>query len=266
MVHGNPTWSFYYRNVIKALSPNYRTVAPDHIGCGLSEKPDLEDYGFTLEERVKDLESFIKRLGLKDITLMVHDWGGMIGMTYAVRHPDNIKRLIVSNTAAFHLPQSKRFPIGLRFARDLSLGAFLVQRFGAFSKAANQVCTKRRPLSKEAKEAYLAPYDNSKHRLAVLRFVQDIPLKPKDPSYKIVEEVVSKLDLLRNKPMLLCWGAKDFVFDDHFLKEWQSIFPKAKVKRYADAGHYLLEDAGEEVISEIKVFLNETSQTKVLHS
>src|SRR5436305_2156201 len=112
MVHGNPTWSFYYRHLVEALSPSHRVIVPDHIGCGLSDKPDDSRYAYTLASRVDDLEALLEHLGIvKDITLVVHDWGGMIGMVYATRHPKRIRRLVVLNTAGFHLPQAKRFPL-----------------------------------------------------------------------------------------------------------------------------------------------------------
>jgi haloalkane dehalogenase len=156
------------------------------------------------------------------------------------------------------LPASKPFPTALKFARYFRLGSFLVRYFGAFSHAANHFCTKIKRLDKQTKQAYLAPYNDKHSRLAVLRFVQDIPLKPTDPSYDLVHKVGSQLHRLQHIPMLIVWGAKDFVFDDHFLAQWKIFFPKAEVHRYGDAGHYLLEDKGEEVIAVIKTFLSST--------
>ena len=99
MLHGNPTWSFYYRNLIQSFQKKYRCIAPDHIGCGLSDKP--QDYNYTLSTHIDNLEQLVNSLGLKDITLVMHDWGGSIGMGLAVRQPKLIKRLIIFNTAAF---------------------------------------------------------------------------------------------------------------------------------------------------------------------
>ena len=119
MIHGNPTWSFYFRSLISALSPDYRTIAPDHIGCGLSDKPDAETYDYRLERRVADLECFIDTLELeKKLTLIVHDWGGMIGTAYAVAHPDRIGRVVLTNTAAFLPPAGKQLPFRLKLARN----------------------------------------------------------------------------------------------------------------------------------------------------
>lgn len=125
MLHGNPTWSFYYRHVLAALSGEHRVIVPDHIGCGRSDKPDDSRYAYTLASRVLDLERLLEHLGLdRDLTLVMHDWGGMIGMAYAARHPARIARLIVSNAAAFHKPAGKVMPKALAMCRNSPLGAF----------------------------------------------------------------------------------------------------------------------------------------------
>jgi haloalkane dehalogenase len=131
----------------------------------------------------------------------------------------------------------------------------LVRGLNAFCRAAARVCCKRRPLSPEAREQYLAPYDSWAHRIAVLRFVQDIPIRPGDASYDLVTQTQDNLHRLRGVPMLICWGEQDFVFDQHFLGEWIERFPDAEVHRFADAGHYVLEDAAEEIIGLVQRFL-----------
>ncbi len=128
MLHGNPSWSFYYRNLVLALRDRYRVIVPDHIGCGLSDKPDDSRYSYTLQQRVDDLDALLASLGIGEkITLVLHDWGGMIGMAYASRHPERIARLVILNTAAFHLPASKKFPLALKICRDTPLGALLIR-------------------------------------------------------------------------------------------------------------------------------------------
>ncbi len=256
MVHGNPTWSFYYRNLVTQLSSEYRTIAPDHIGCGLSDKPGDDRYQYTLKSRVDDLEALLDHLGLvENITLVVHDWGGMIGMAYASRHPERIKRLVVMNTAAFHLPKAKSFPTALWLGRNTGLGAFLIRGFNAFSGIAAHICCKRNPLSPELRRAYTEPYNSWANRIATARFVQDIPLKPGDSSYAIVQEVQDGLDRFASTPLLICWGVKDFVFSTEFLDEWLRRLPHAEHHRFEDAGHYILEDAKDEVIPLITDFL-----------
>ncbi|MBI2191690.1 MAG: alpha/beta fold hydrolase [Planctomycetes bacterium] len=256
MIHGNPTWSFYYRNLALGLRDSYRIIAPDHIGCGLSNKPGASLYDYSLARRIEDLERLIEHLGLtRPLSLVLHDWGGMIGMGYAVRHPDRIKAIVVLNTAAFHLPKSKAFPWSLRVCRDTWIGSYLVRRFNVFSRIAARVCCKAHPLSRRARQAYLLPYDSWDNRIAILRFVQDIPLRPGDRSYDRVSEIERGLDRLRDRPVLICWGEKDFVFDEHFLEEWIRRFPGAAVHRFADAGHYVLEDAGDEILLQVRKFL-----------
>jgi cis-3-alkyl-4-acyloxetan-2-one decarboxylase len=256
MLHGNPTWSFYYRHLVSALRGRYRCIVPDHIGCGLSDKPDESLYDYTLAQRVADLEALVDHLRLgDDLTLVLHDWGGMIGMAFAHRHPDRIKRLVIQNTAAFRLPPGKRLPWSLRLCRTPFLGAWLVRGLNLFCRGAARFCCTRRPMSAEVRTAYLAPYDSWAHRMAVHRFVQDIPLCPLDRAYPLLCAVEHRLDRFTDVPMLLCWGLRDFVFDGEFLREWERRFPQAEVHAFADAGHYVLEDAGDQIIPVVEAFL-----------
>ncbi len=256
MLHGNPTWSFYYRKLVLALRDQYRCVVPDHIGMGLSDKPANGDYQFTLKQRVDDLEALLDQLNInKDITLVLHDWGGMIGMAYAARFPDRIKRLVILNTSAFHLPEGKTLPWQISLGRMPLFSAILIQGFNMFCRGAAEHCGTRKPLPKEIHNAYLSPYDSWKSRLAVKKFVEDIPLTPYKETYSIVSHVESVLDKFSDLPMLICWGLKDFVFDSFFLNKWISLFPKAEVHSFEDAGHYILEDASEELVPLIKQFL-----------
>ena len=256
MLHGNPTWSFYYRDLVKALRSDFRCIVPDHIGCGLSDKPGDEAYDYTLEQRVSDVGALLDHLGVvENVTLVVHDWGGMIGSLYAVRHPERIARLVVLNTSAFHLPPSKRFPWPLWLART-PLGALLVRGANGFSATATRVCTVK-PLSREIRHAYVAPYDSWRNRIATLRFVQDIPLRKKDASYAAVSEAEANIGRFANTPVLICWGMRDWVFDRHFLALWEKALPNATVHRFEDAGHYVLEDAGDRIIPLVRAFLQD---------
>ncbi|MCL2760315.1 MAG: alpha/beta fold hydrolase [Desulfuromonadales bacterium] len=256
MLHGNPSWSFYYRNLVKALSPNYRCIVPDHIGCGFSDKPDDKDYDYTLAQRVDDLEELIKHLGIKEkITPVLHDWGGMIGMAWAAKHSEMVKRLVILNTAAFHLPKEKPFPLALKICRDTALGALLVRGFNAFSLAASFVGCKKNPMPPALRKLYRLPYNSWKNRIATLRFVQDIPLKKGDRNYDLVTYVSEGLEQFSKLPVMILWGEKDFVFDRYFLDEWCRRFPGAEIHSWPDAGHYVLEDMKEEIIPIIKGFL-----------
>jgi haloalkane dehalogenase len=256
MIHGNPTWGFLFRHLIDALSGSHRVVVPDHIGCGLSGKPDASRYDYTLSSRVDDLEFLLDALGLdKELTLLLHDWGGMIGMAYAARHPDRVARLVVCNTAAFHKPTAMPFPLALAICRIWPLGPFLVRGLNAFCVGAAWTCCKRRRMPRDLRAAYVAPYDSWKHRIAILRFVQDIPLSESDRSYGLVSWVEERLPLLAAVPMLVLWGMKDFVFDRHCLDGWVRRFPDAQVIRFPEAGHYLFEDEPEGVALAVRSFL-----------
>jgi len=255
MLHGNPTWSFYYRNLVKALSQTHRCIVPDHIGCGLSEKPGDEKYDYRLASRIEDVDTLIDHLGLAGpLCLVVHDWGGMIGFAWAVKNPERISKLVVLNTAAFPLPEEKRMPPALSLVRDLRIGEFLVLRFNAFSGIAAKVAFKK-PVSKEIRKAYTLPYDSPANRIATVRFVQDIPLSEKDPSFDILLQTAEHLHFLEDKPCLIAWGEKDFVFDAPFLNQWLNHFPEAEVHRFPDCGHYILEDGGPELIDTIVNFI-----------
>ncbi len=255
MVHGNPSWSFYFRGLVLALRGRHRCIVPDHMGCGWSDVPSEKSYEYTLERRVQDLESLVDSLDLDRVILIVHDWGGMIGSAWATENPERVAAMVVLNTGAFQLPSSKSFPPSLILARLPLLGAALVRGAGAFSRGANRYCVTRKPMPKAVQDAYLRPYDSWTNRLAVHRFVQDIPLSETERAWSVVDKAASKLELLREVPMLLCWGMRDFVFDEHFLAEWERRFPKARVRRYEDAGHYVLEDALDEVRDEVREFL-----------
>ena len=255
MLHGNPTWSFYWRRLISALRPSHRVIAPDHIGCGKSDKPGDDTYSYRLAERVEDIEALVEQLGLRDVTLAVHDWGGMIGMSWADRHPDLVARLLVLNTAAFPMPSTKRLPASLWLARDTMAGALLVRGFNAFARGATRLAVTRVKLPKEVRDGLCAPYDSWDHRRAVLRFVQDIPLREGDPSFSLVRDVGERLHQFNDRPVLICWGDRDFVFDEHFLRVWKSALPDAEIHQFPDCGHYVLEDAPAEIERLVRRFL-----------
>ena len=250
LVHGNPTWSFYYRCLLAALPPlGLRAIAADHIGMGRSDKPAVGDYPHTLSRRVSDLGAFIDGLGLTEpLSLVVHDWGGAIALAWAVDNVDRVDKLVVLNTGAFPLPPAKTLPWTLRAARLPVLGDWAVRRLNAFSLGALALGSGRRWLPAQARAGLLAPYDCPQHRVAVARFVQDIPLRPSDAAYPVLARVEQRLHLLRNTPTLVCWGMRDPVFDEVVLDHLLSFLPQADVHRFADAGHYVLEDAADRIV------------------
>lgn len=250
MLHGNPTWSFFYRNLAKYFSQNnYRVVIPDHIGCGLSSKP--QDYDYTLEHHITNTLSLIEKLNLKDITLIVHDWGGAIGMGVATRRPDLIKKIVVMNTAAF---RSMEIPWRINILRN-PVGEWFIRSFNGFALPATTMAVMK-PLPPEVKKGFVLPYSDYESRIATAKFVRDIPMNDKHPTYKTLSGIEEKLKTLK-VPVLILWGEKDFCFTTNFQKRWMEFFPKAKVRTWPDAGHYLVEDKTAEVINEIEIFLKE---------
>lgn len=248
MVHGNPTWSFYYRNLAQALSSGHRVIIPDHIGCGLSDKP--QNYEYTLENHIENLKTLVKFLDLKNITLVVHDWGGAIGFGVATQMPELFSKIVILNTAAFHV---NRIPFTINLCKNKIFGRYIVKKWNAFAWPATFMATKK-GLKPIEKEGYLLPYNSPSNRIAIAEFVQDIPLKSDHRSYKTLKQIESKLPQLK-VPKLILWGGKDFCFNDIFFNKWKSIFPDAYYKYYKDAGHYILEDEKDDVIKNIQDFV-----------
>jgi pimeloyl-ACP methyl ester carboxylesterase len=250
MLHGNPTWSFFYRRLILSLRDTFRVIGIDHLGCGLSDKP--QDYAYTLANHIRNTEHVLKSLKMEKFALIMHDWGGAIGMGAAGHNPEKVSGVVVMNTAAF---RSSRLPLRIRINRIPGLGALLVRGLNIFARAALHMAVSK-PLAPEIRAGYLAPYDSWANRIALLRFVQDIPLTPQHPSYSCLAAVEENLGLLASTPMLLLWGGRDFCFTHHFFQEWRRRFPRAETRYFADAGHYLLEDAFEAIEPLVKDFLN----------
>ncbi len=255
MLHGNPSWSYYWRRLVLELRDHHRCIVPDHVGMGLSDKPGDDRYDYTLASRVEDLDTLMEDvLPEGDITLAVHDWGGMIGFGWALKHAARIKRMVILNTAAFTLPAAKKMPWQLTLGRDMKLGALLIRGLNAFAGGAARFGVERR-LPPAVRRAYTSPYDSWAHRIATLRFVQDIPLSPRDRAWPLVEEAGRRLNEFADRPAFIGWGLKDFVFDRHFLDEFTAALPRAQVMAFKDAGHYVLEDAHEVLVPSIRSFL-----------
>ncbi len=251
MLHGNPTWSFYFRELIKGLRDRYRLIVPDHIGCGLSDKP--QDYPYTLSAHIDNVERLINHLDLTDVTLAVHDWGGAVGFGWAVRHLELVRRFVLFNTTAF----LGRMPLRIRVCRWPIFGGLVVRGLNGFARSAvSMACKNRSRMTPEVKRGYLLPYDSFANRVAILRFVRDIPVSPRVPSYLVLKQIEAALPQFRDRPMIIFWGARDFCFNDSFLNGWVKRFPDAIVHRFADAGHYVVEDAGERILPRMSEFLN----------
>lgn len=258
MIHGNPTWSFYFRQLINAFRDRYRVIVPDHMGCGLSDKPDIRQYDFRLQSRIDDLDTLMDHLGTdRPVTLIVHDWGGMIGLGWALRRLDRVKRLVIMNTAGFFPPNGKAIPVRLKLLRTPTpLTDWAVLHLNLFARAALHMCARRR-LPAVVRKGLTAPYNTPRNRLATLKFVQDIPLYPTDASGAIVADVQQNLERICARPTLLIWGAHDFVFDRSYYDEFRRRVPHAESHWLTEAGHYLLEDAPDKITGIIRTFLNQ---------
>jgi pimeloyl-ACP methyl ester carboxylesterase len=250
MIHGNPTWSFYYRNLIKSLKPNHRCLALDNMGCGLSDKPRAYDY--TLKQHIENAVAWIKQLELESFDLVVHDWGGAIGMGVAQALPERVKKFVILNTAAFYMD---KIPKRIAVCKIPILGDLIIRGLNGFAGPATRMAVSK-PLTKEVKDGYLLPYNNWNNRIATLRFVQDIPTNSSQKTFQVLEEIESFLLSLKEHSMLIGWGLKDFCFDEVFLEKWKALFPEAKVLAYPKSGHYILEDEKDTLIPEIRRFLS----------
>ncbi|MGH8025240.1 MAG: alpha/beta fold hydrolase [Pseudoxanthomonas sp.] len=256
MLHGNPSWSYYWRNLVSGLSDRYRCIVPDHIGMGFSDKPGDRDYDYTLQSRIDDVAALLDHLGIGGpITLAVHDWGGMIGFGWALTHAAQVQRLVITNTAAFPLPTAKKMPWQLSLGRDSKFGGFLIRAFNAFSSGASYQGVETK-MPADVRRAYVSPYDSWANRISTLRFMQDIPLHPGDKAWALVEAAGQRLPQFADRPAFIGWGLKDFVFDKHFLAGFASALPNAEVTAFDDAGHYVLEDKQAELIPAIRAFLD----------
>ncbi len=246
MVHGNPTWSFFYRNLVLGLRDRIRCIVPDHLGCGLSDKP--QDFNYTLREHVANLGRLLDARQLRRIHLIVHDWGGPIGLGAALSLPEKLGRVVILNTAAF---ADNRVPWRIRLCRTPWLGEWLVRGANGFAWPATWMAVNR-PLPEQIRRGYLFPYDNWANRIATHRFVVDIPNQTDRDSDRALAEIEARLPILRDRSVRLIWGGRDFCFDRHYYERWRKILPEAASDYLESAGHYVLEDAPEQCLTAVR--------------
>ncbi|RMH93160.1 alpha/beta fold hydrolase [Lysobacter pythonis] len=265
MLHGNPSWSYYWRHLVSGLRERYRCIVPDHVGMGLSDKPDdaaaaRPRYDYTLQSRIEDLDALLAHLGVTGpITLALHDWGGMIGFGWALKDPGRVKRLIVTNTASFPLPEEKPMPWRIAMGRHSRIGGWLIRRFNLFARGAAAFGTVRM-LEPAVKRAYSGVYDGWENAISTLRFMQDIPLDARDRAWPLLLAAERQLPGYAGRPVFIGWGLRDFVFDKHFLAGFTRALPQAEVHAFGDAGHYVLEDRHQELVPMIRDFLRRTQE------
>lgn len=251
LVHGNPTWSYYYRHLIALLAKNFRVIAPDNIGCGFSDKP--LDYSYTLKNHTANLRELIAHLNIEKYSLVLHDWGGAIGLGSVVGKNEALENLVLLNTAAF---RSKLIPLRIRICKLPYVGEVIVRLFNGFAWPATFMAVTRK-MKDEVARAYIAPYNNWNNRIATHRFVKDIPLSTSHASYDQLLLVENNLSSIKDLevPVQIIWGGKDFCFNDTFFNEWKDRFPNAETTYFEDGGHYILEDKRDEALSLINEFL-----------
>ncbi|MEQ1824573.1 MAG: alpha/beta fold hydrolase [Pirellula sp.] len=257
-VHGNPTWSFYYRSIVSHFSKTHRVVAVDHVGCGLSDKP--LHYAYTLEQHTRNLIRLIDSLDLDDITLVVHDWGGAIGLGAAVERASRFRNLLVLNTAAFPPPY---IPWRIAACRIPCIGSWAIRYLNAFARTATFMAIDRLPrLSQNAKNGLLAPYDTPNHRIAIDGFVRDIPMTKSHPTRQVLEKLEQQLTKLCQCNIRFVWGMKDWCFTPVCMERMNQHWPNATRRELSDVGHYVMEEAPGKVIEELaNLLLNANSST-----
>ncbi len=256
-VHGNPTWSFYYRSIVSRFSGTYRVVAVDHVGCGLSDKP--QRYRYSLTQHTANLIQLIDELNLQQVTLVVHDWGGAIGLGAAVERADRFRKLMVLNTAAF---PPTYIPRRIAACRIPFVGSWAIRYLNAFARAAIVMAIDRLPkLSKNARDGLLAPYDSPFNRVAIDGFVRDIPMSPKHPTWNVLMQLERDLQKLSGLPIRFVWGMRDWCFRPECMDRMNLAWPNATRRELKDVGHYVMEEAPTEVLEELEKLVVRQSST-----
>ena len=236
---------------MKLGKAGFRVIAPDHLGMGLSDRPAKF---LRLEDRISAVHGLVDFLGLKKFDIGVHDWGGAIGLGLAGRMPERIGKILITNTGAF---LSDNIPKRIAVCRLPFIGRFLVEKFNAFAWPATWMAVQK-PMNKSVKAGFLFPYQSLDSRKAVADFVADIPMELNHPTRPVLAQVGERLDLLKDKRVMILWGLQDFCFDQTFLSEFERRFPHAQKLIFSEAGHYVLEDAGDVAIDPaVQFFLND---------
>ena len=259
MLHGNPTWGFLYRKFIPALvEAGHRAIVPDHLGFGRSEKPD-DPERYRIHRHADRLEALLESLDLRDATVVPQDWGGPIGLRWAVRHAERVRGLFILNTFA-HRPRDRvKLPAPLRLFRAPGAGELAVKGAHLFVRGFlfRAGVVHRDRLTADVKSAYLAPHPNWKSRTPILVFPREIPSGPEGPVSELCAEVEAGLERhFRSRPVAIAWAMRDIAFTPQILEQaWGGTFPDARVTRLEHAGHYLQEDAHERIVPELLEFL-----------
>jgi len=254
LLHGDPTWGYLYRKFIPSLARQHRCIVPDQMGMGKSGASQAL-YPYRLRHHINNLESLLLHLDLHQITLVLHDWGGPVGLGFAIRYPERIKRLILTNTWAFASWPGGSFPRLLTIIRSERGEKFVLEKHGYLEPALIGTTNHPENLTEVVMDAYRAPFPTPESRRALLCWSRDIPVSEADPSYAEMQQIEAALPLFTNTPILLLWGMRDPVLNVSVLRIWQRLYPHATTYELADASHFLQEDAPEQMVRWIKEFL-----------
>lgn len=248
-LHGNPSWSFLYRGLIKALRNEYRCIAPDYIGYGLSDKP--HDIPVTPRDNAGYVEELLESLDLQNITLVVGDWGGPTGFHYATRHPDRIKAIVINNTWCWPVDRDLHY---ILFSGLMGgpIGRFMIRKYNIFADGLLKMnyAVKSR-LTPEIRRHYVEPFRKSLDR----------KVSWESPKYIVqssawYQEMFDKMSLLAHKKILIAWAMKDPAFGKKMLAVWMQLFPNADVLRLEDAGHFVAEEKADDIAQRIREVLS----------
>jgi haloalkane dehalogenase len=242
-LHGNPTWSFLYRDIVRGLTDRYRCIAPDYPGFGLSRA--APGYGFTPAEHAAALEQLVLHLGLENVTMMVQDWGGPIGFSVATRHPARFSAFVIGNTWAW--PKSD--PGTQAFSRFLGgpVGRRLIANRNLFVEKALPGSMRRMTLSEAVMDAYRGPFPTPASRKPIAVFPREILA-----SRPFLADIERQLPGLSDRRALLVWPTKDVAFGERERRRWEELFPNHRTVLLEGAGHYIQEDAADEIVAAIR--------------
>lgn len=254
LVHGDPTWGYLWRQFIAPLSRHRRCIVPDHMGMGKSGAAE-EPYPYRLRHHVANLESLLLHLDLHEMTLVLHDWGGPVGLGFATRHPERIKRLVLMNTWAFAPWPGGPFPRLIELIRSDKGEKFVLEKNGYLEPALLGTTHYPENLTGIVLNAYRAPFPTPASRRALLWWSRDIPVSETDASYAEMKRIEEGLSRFAGTPTLLVWGMRDPVLPASVLRRWQSLYPHATACEIEDASHFLQEDAPDRIMKWLAEFL-----------
>ena len=253
LLHGNPTNARLYRHLLQTLAPQHRCIAPDYLGFGRSEAP--ADFSYRPPAHATLVETLLRHLDLTNLTLVLHDWGGPIGLSYALRHPKTVRRLVLMNTCAWPLDR-RPFVRLFSTVAGTPLGRLSIERFNAFARLIMPLTLGRFP---NRRPAWIDPYadalDTPARRRACWTFARSLI---RETAW--LRTLWTHRARLHDCPTLLCWGMADPAFGtEATLRRWQSLFPQAETCRWTNVGHYVPEEMGPALVPPVRAFLRSTA-------